>query len=65
MGVFVKTAENGWMDLEAGATPDELPGIGGWADIVRSLVRVRSTSTADGLDWSAWEFTGDGSLHRR
>ena len=63
MGVFVKQAE-GWLNLEAGATPDELPGIGGWADItaVDGSGEKYEYTTADGLEWSAWEFTEDGSF---
>ena len=41
----------------------ELPGIGGWADV--SAVTGTGTKyeyTADGMDWSAFEWTDDGSL---
>ena len=60
MGVFVKTAEDGWLNLEAGATPDELPGIGGWADIIEitGTGEKYEYTSANGLEWSAWEFTG-------
>ena len=64
MGVFVKTADDGWVDLEKGENPDELPGIGGWADItaVDGSGEKYEYTTADGLEWSAWEFTEDGSF---
>ena len=46
-----------------GGLPGELPGIGGWA----TMVAVTGTGTkyeytADGLEWSAWEFTEDGTF---
>lgn len=42
---------------------DELPGIGGWAEITSVEGDGNKYEyTADGLEWSAWEFTGDGSF---
>ena len=43
--------------------PGVLPGIGGWAEITTiEGTGTKYEYTADGLDWSAWEFTEDGSF---
>jgi hypothetical protein len=62
MGVFVKTAADEWTNL-AGGKSGELPGIGGWADVTAVTgVGTKYEYTADGMDWSAFEWTADGDV---
>ena len=59
MPIYIKEAD-GWKPL---ANPGELPGIGGWADV--SNVNGTGTKyeyTANGEDWSAFEWTTGGSV---
>ena len=64
MGVFVKTAENEWTNLAGGKSGGgELPGIGGWAEVAAVTgTGTKYEYTAEGLEWSAWEFTEDGTF---
>ena len=63
MGVFVKTADE-WVNLETGANGGELPGIGGWCQTLLAVTGLgtKYEYTSDGQDWSAWEWTTDGSV---
>ena len=57
MPIYTKTA-SGWVEIE-GSGGGELPGIGGWAAVTAvDGAGTKYEYTADGLDWSAWEFTG-------
>ena len=59
MGVFVKQPD-GWLNLETGAQPT---GVGGWADITAVTgTGTKYEYTADGVDWSAFEWTQDGNV---
>ena len=62
-GVYAR--HNGeWYEVTpACPEPGVLPGIGGWADITAVAgTGTKYEYTADGLEWSAWEFTGNGSF---
>lgn len=46
-----------------GGLPGELPGIGGWSDVTAVTgTGTKHEYTADGVDWSAFEWTADGSV---
>lgn len=52
-----------WYEVAVPQEAGVLPGIGGWADV--TAVEGTGTKyeyTADGLEWSAWEFTDNGSF---
>ena len=61
MGIYTKTA-SGWIEIE-GSGSGELPGIGGWAEITAVTgAGTKYEYTIDGMEWSAFEFTGNGSF---
>ena len=59
MGVFVKTAEDGWLNLETGAekTPE---GLADWATITSASIAGYEYADAEGFEWISFEFTSDG-----
>ena len=48
MGVFVKTAEDGWLNMEVGGD-EPVPGLPGWANITSASVAGYEYTDAEGF----------------
>ena len=61
MPIYTKTA-SGWVEIE-GSGGGELPGIGGWGGITAVTgTGIKYEYTKEGLEWSAFEWSTDGSF---